>query len=210
MAGFTKAFLQAFIENASDTMNEQKEYLIDLDAALGDGDLGLTMSTGFQKAREFVPTYQKDDMGMLLYQIGMVFAQAVPSTMGTLVASGFMKAGKALKGKTEFDLADIATLAESFVEGIMERGKAQPGQRTIVDSLYPAAQAVKAACEAGKPAQDALADAVKAAEAGVEASKDMEPCFGRAVYFAEKTKGIPDQGAIVGRMLYEAMLKAVQ
>ena len=199
------AALSDFIVEAAGLMEQNKDYLIELDAAMGDGDLGLTMTAGFGKAREFVASAHETDVGRLLMKIGMTFAQAVPSTMGTLIASGFMKAAKAVMGNTALDVAGTATFAEGFVNGIMERGKGKPGDRTIIDSLYPAAQALRAAADAGKSLVEGCADAQQAAEQGVEQTKQMMPQFGRAVYFGEKALGRPDQGAIVGALFYQAL-----
>lgn len=204
MANINRDQVVAFINKASALMEENKDYLYELDAALGDGDLGITMTTGFGKAVEEVAKSDEADLGKLFMLIGMTFAKAVPSTMGTLVASGFMKAAKALKGKAELDTGDLATFAESFVTGIMERGKAKPGDRTIIDALNPAYLAIKAAAEQGADPAAAAAAAVKAAEEGIEATKSMKAAFGRGVFFGDKVLGRPDQGAVVGCLLYKA------
>lgn len=193
-----------FINKASDIMNENKDYLIELDSALGDGDLGLTMSTGFGKAKEEANKSDEQDLGKLFFLIGSTIAKAVPSTMGTLVASGFMKSAKALKGKTELTLGDLATFAEEFVTGIMERGKAKPGDRTIIDSLKPAAESLRNDAEAGSDIKQAIEKAYSAALEGVEATKNMKAAFGRGVFFGDKVLGKPDQGAIVGSLIYKA------
>lgn len=193
-----------FINVASGIMDENKDYLIELDAALGDGDLGLTMSTGFGRAKEEGNKSSETDIGKLFMLFGMTFAKAVPSTMGTLVASGFMKAAKALKDKTELATAEFATFGTEFVTGIMERGKAKPGDRTIIDSMHPAALALQASAEQGDDLAQAVKAAVKAAEEGVEATKNMKSAFGRGVFFGDQVLGRPDQGAIVGLLIYKA------
>jgi phosphoenolpyruvate---glycerone phosphotransferase subunit DhaL len=143
-------------------------------------------------------------------QTGMVFARTVPSTMGTLIASAFLKAGKGASGKTELTAEDLADFAENFYRGIMERGKAQRGNRTIVDSLAPAADALRKAAEEGLPLSECCKRALKGAEEGVEATKSMLPSFGRAVYFGEKALGRPDQGALVGLYIYQALANATK
>ena len=198
-----KAALLAFFDAAADTMAAKKEYLIELDAAVGDGDLGLTMSAGFAKIKEALHESADDDLGKLLMLAGMSIAKAVPSTMGTLVGSGFMKAAKALRGKTEFTLGDIATLLEEFTTGLMERGKAQPGDRTIIDAMFPAAQALRAA--QGGSFESALEAAAAAAAQGVEQTKTMTGKFGRSVFYGDQVLGKPDQGAIVGQYIVEAL-----
>lgn len=198
-----------FFDAAASTMHAQKDYLIALDAALGDGDLGLTMSTGFQKMKEAVHESTEVDLGKLLMLAGMTIAKAVPSTMGTLVGSGFMKAAKALKGKEVLQPADFATLVDAFVAGLMERGKASPGDRTIIDALYPAARSLEKSLADGASLSNMVADAAAAAEAGVEATKNMKAAFGRGVFFGDQVLGKPDQGAIVGMYIMQAWKTAL-
>ncbi len=202
--GFT-----SFIEHASSVMDENKDYLIELDANLGDGDLGLTMSKGFSKAKDFVLAGSEDPLPKFIMKTGMVFAKEVPSTMGTLVASGFMKAGKAVNGMDALDAAGAALFAKSFAEGIMERGKAKVGQCTIVDALFPAGEAFTKAAEKGKSLAECAKASYEAAVKGMESTKDLEPCFGKSAVFAEKAKGVVDQGAVVGMLFFKALYESV-
>ena len=127
---FTKENFIKAIEQCSALMEQNKQYLIDMDSAFGDGDLGLTMTAGFAAAFEFVSGSGETDMGKLAAQMGMAISKKVPSTMGTLVASGFIAAGKALKGKTALEADDLALFFKSFVEGVKSRGKADVGDRS--------------------------------------------------------------------------------
>lgn len=206
---FTKESLQAVMKCCSDLMEENKQYLIDLDSALGDGDLGLTMTAGFAEGVSFVNSSAETDLGKLTMQMGMAISKKVPSTMGTLVASGFMGAGKAAKGKTELNAADFAAYMEGFVAGVMNRGKAAPGDRTLVDSLHPASEALSKSVAGGKDIGPALEDAVTAALAGVEATKTMKPKFGRAVYYGDQVLGKEDQGAVVGSLIFRGFKNAL-
>ncbi len=203
--GLTREDVIRFVNKASEIMDENKDYLIELDAASGDGDLGLTMSKGFQAAKDFVNGSDETDIGKLLFQAGSAMAAAVPSTMGTLMSSGLLSVGKAWKGKDALTDEDFAAFSSAYYEGVQKRGKANPGERTLLDSLSPAAEAVKAAAEGGAADVRALADAAyKAALDGVEATKDMAPVHGKAFVHREKLHGVPDQGAIVGSLLYKA------
>lgn len=185
-------------------MNEKKEWLIELDGAMGDGDLGLTMGTGFAKASEALKDLNEQDVGKLFVKAGMVFAQSVPSTMGTLMATGLMKGGKTIQGKHEVSLSDMAEMLSEFVEGIMARGKAKPGDKTIIDSLYPAVQALKSAAEEQKSLEEGLSLAYQAAVQGVEETKNMISKHGRAAYYQEKSLGKQDPGATVGMLFIKA------
>jgi len=198
-----------FFDLASEAMLSHKDYLTELDAALGDGDLGLTMTTGFHKAAEAVHGTDEADFGKLFMLAGMTMAKAVPSTMGTLVASGFMKAAKALKGTPSMGLPELFSFVDEFVIGIMERGKARPGDRTIIDSLYPAARFLEKAADQGLSLPEAAKGAFAAAEDGLEATKNMKAAFGRGVFFGDQVLGKPDQGAAVGVYLIEAWKKTI-
>lgn len=205
---FSVDLLKKAIKCCSDLMEVNKQYLIDLDSALGDGDLGLTMTAGFAEALNFVTSSTENDLGKLTAQMGMAISKKVPSTMGTLVASGFMGAGKSAKGHQLLNGDEFAAYMEAFVAGVMNRGKASAGDRTIVDSLDPAADALKEAVQNGDDLKTALEKAVKAASAGVEATKQMQPKFGRAVYYGDQVLGKEDQGAVVGKLIFEGFAKA--
>ncbi len=203
----TRDTVLAFFDAAADIMNEKKQHLINLDAALGDGDLGLTMSTGFETAKKTAHSSAEADLGKLFMQVGMAIAKAAPSSMGTLVGSGFMRSAKALKGKTEMTADDLALFMREFVSGLMDRGKTKPGDRTIIDALEPAARALEQSAHMGLfAAADA---AVQAAEAGVEATKGMLAAVGRGVFYGDQVLGKPDQGAVVGLYIMNAWRKAI-
>lgn len=197
-------------ESVAAIFAEKKEELCEMDAAMGDGDLGLTMNKGYAA----LPSLLRDnsaegDIGKMLAKGGMKMSSVVPSTMGTLMSSGIMGAGKALKGKTELEPADLITFYRAFADGLAKRGKTQLGDRTILDALD--AGAVKAA--EVDPAEGFLAvatAAVEGAKAGVEATKDMIPKYGKAAVFAAKAKGIADQGAVAGCYLDTAILNYFQ
>ena len=193
--------LKAIFNNLDAVMAENKEFLITLDASVGDGDLGITMTKGFGGAIQAISTLDEPDVGQLMAKAGMAIAQAAPSTMGTLVGSGFMKAGKAVKGKTELTLADLAEAMAQFVEGIMARGKAKPGERTLIDSMFPATQALQQAATNGASLEEGLKSAYDAACQGLEATKEMVPQHGKQVPHREKSRGIQDPGATVGMLI---------
>lgn len=206
----TREEVVRFVNKASDIMNENKDYLIELDANSGDGDLGLTMSKGFEAAREKVNASDEADLGKLLFAAGSAIASAVPSTMGTLMGSGMLGAAKALKGKESLDAVGFAAFAKGYYDGVQKRGKANPGERTLLDSLKPAADAALEAAEGGcDDAKEIAQKAYDAACAGVEATKEMAPVYGKAFVHREKLHGVPDQGAIVGSLLYKAWTEAL-
>jgi dihydroxyacetone kinase-like protein len=185
-------------------MEEHKQHLTELDAALGDGDLGLTMPRAFGAAYEEAAGSEEADVGKVLMRAGIAMARAAPSTMGTLVATGFMRGGKAVAGLDELTTGGLAAFFQAFVAGVMERGKAQPGEKTIIDSLKPAADALSAAGSADL--DRSLAAALEAAEAGLDAARDMVAKHGRPAYYGEQSRGRQDPGATVGVLIVSGFL----
>ena len=171
-------------------MNEKKDWLIELDSVAGDSDLGLTMSDGFAAAAEAAAGSDAADVGRLAYQAGKAMAAAVPSTMGTLMASGLMNAGKQLKGQEE---APDAAFFEALYDGVQNRGKAQPGEKTFLDGMLPAVEALKE----GKTPQE-TADIAWAA---FENTKGMLAKHGRMAIRGEASRELPDPGAAVAALL---------
>ncbi len=173
-------------------MAEKKDWLIELDSVAGDSDLGLTMSDGFRAASEAAAVFSQPDLGKLAYQAGKAMAAAVPSTMGTLMASGLMNAGKALKGLTE---AEDAAFFRAYLEGVENRGKARPGEKTFLDGLLPAVEAL----ETGASPEEASRIAWEA----FENTRDMLACHGRMAIRGEASRGLLDPGAAVAALLIQ-------
>lgn len=186
-----------------DLFVSKKDELCEMDAKLGDGDLGLTMSKGYAALPDLMRAEAagaEGDIGKLLMKAGMKMSALVPSTMGFLMSTGVMEGGKALKGKTELDGAGLAAYLTGFAAGVQKRGKCETGQRTIYDAVLPAAEAAaKVVADDPAASLSAVIDAaVKAASEGVEATKDMVPVFGKAAVHAAACAGVPDQGAVAG------------
>lgn len=201
-------YLVSFLREAKDIMAENREYLINLDSVVGDGDLGLTMSDGFLAAYEAVTEKGETDAGRLLYQAGKAMSTAVPSTMGTLMASGLMQAGKALKGNTELSPGQVAELFQAYLEGVANRGKAKIGDKTFLDGLAPGVEALKEAVEAGEDLPTASAKAAAAAQKGFENTVGMLAVHGRAATRGEASRKLQDPGAAVAALLMKALEKA--
>lgn len=202
--------LEGLFAKIKDVMIENKDWLFELDSAMGDGDLGITMSTGFSKVYEMISVLEEEDIGRVFIKVGMTLAETVPSSLGTLIATGFMRAGKIIKGKTEVDLSDSVSMASAFVEGIMARGKTELKEKTIIDSLYPAFQALKLASEDGRDLKEAFKKAYEAAKDGAEATKEMLPKHGRSVWYGEKSIGKKDPGAVAGMLLIKAFYEYLE
>lgn len=188
---------------------EKKEELCEMDARLGDGDLGLTMSKGYGALPGIMREEAEGaggDIGKLLMKAGMKMSSLVPSTMGFLMSTGVMEGGRALKGKQELDRDGLVQYLTGFAAGVQKRGKCEAGQRTIYDAILPAAQAAQE--EAGKEGatlESVMEAAYAAAQAGTEATKDMVPVFGKAAVHAAQCAGVADQGAVAGCYLIRGM-----
>ncbi len=145
-------------------MEANKSVLTELDSVVGDGDLGLTMSDGFAAAARYAQQSEERDLGRFFYMAGKAMASAVPSTMGTLMASGLMQAGKAFKGRETLGLTEAGVLFQAWYDGVQQRGKAQPGEKTFLDGMAP----VLAALLAGEEPLTAARNALLQAQQGVQ------------------------------------------
>ena len=201
MTSLTASDISALFRQLRETMEENRDRLTKLDAALGDGDLGITMAKGFTEAASAVEDEDATDIGRLLMRAGMTIAGHAPSTMGTLIASGFMKAGKELKGSESVDLGGILTLFSAFTNGIRERGKAEPGDKTIIDALVPAVGVLQNAAGNNASLREALDTAYKAAVEVAESTRSMTARHGRPSYYGDRSVGKEDPGSVVGVLI---------
>lgn len=193
------------ITSISDIMTENKDYLVSLDQQNGDGDLGISMSSGYEAIKNYVIASEERDLGKLLMKCSSVFNEAAPSSLGTITAFGFMGMAKALKGKEEATFAECADALDAGLNKIMEKAKSKPGEKTILDALYPAIEVLKNSDGSDKVA--ALKSAAEAAAEGSENTKNMKSVHGRAAYYAEKSIGTLDGGSVVGKLIFEAIYK---
>lgn len=202
----SKSDLTGMLNRIKDLMLEQKEELISLDSVMGDGDLGLTMEAGFVRICEnFSSLEQEKDLGIFLKKSGFAMAAAAPSTMGTLVATAIIKAGDAVKSKQCIDKSDIPLMLNNAITGIEQRGKAKRGDKTILDSLYPAYEACQSAVDEDRPLSEIFRMAYEGAKQGVEATKAMQSVHGKAAVYREKTIGRQDPGATVGMYIFKGI-----
>lgn len=181
------------------------ERLRELDAAIGDGDLGITMTIGFGAVVEGLDALADQDIATILLRSGMAFNRKAASTFGVLFATMMMRAAKEAKGLEQLALGDLARMAQAAAEGVMERGKAQLGDKTLLDALVPAAQSLQAAAETGTPLATALREAAGVAADGATATIEMKSKSGRSSWFAERTVGAQDPGATAIQMMFESL-----
>ncbi len=197
----------AILQSIAGTMEKNRDYLVELDRVVGDGDLGLTMAAGFAGAAKDAAGMNETEPGKLFMKAGMAINKHAPSTMGTLMATGFMRGGKAVAGKAALTSEDMAVFFQAFLDGLLERGKAKPGDKTVIDAAMPAAEAAKAA--AGRPLPFALSAVLACAEQGLEAGKEMMSQHGKAAVFREKTVGLIDPGSAAFCLMLKGFYDAV-
>lgn len=178
-----------------------------LDAEVGDGDLGVTCRLGMKAALDLLPTLKEASLGDLILKAGLAFNSAGASTFGALVASAAMRAAKYTKDNAlaAWDLPAVIGVLTSATQGIEQRGKAARGDKTLLDALWPAIEALEAAHKNGKDLAGALADAAAAAEAGAEATRPLRSKFGRAAWMQDRTVGVKDAGAAVAAMVLKSI-----
>lgn len=208
METINKNKLKDVFSNILASMNDAKEELIALDGSMGDGDLGLTMCAGFKAVHDEYDTLEENDLGKLLMKLGMKMNSTVPSTMGTLISTCILKAGSKVKGKTELTLTDLAEMAQAAVDGVMERGQSKIGDKTMLDALAPAAQALQKAATDNMDLKAAHALAYQASCQGVENTKNLKSVHGRAAYYSEKSIGRQDPGATAIMYIFRGIANA--
>lgn len=204
----SKQVVAAF-ERAAARMLELEDYLNRLDAAMGDGDAGITVAKGARGLQEFLATNAPgDDLGKFIANAGMTFNKTAPSTLAALTATACMRAGKEAKGLTQLDAPMLVKMLQAADLGIQERGKTKPGDKTIVDALHPAVNAFADAVAQGKNLSEAGQALLQAARKGRDAAIPLRSKVGRASWVGERTENQPDPGAVLFVQLVEVALGA--
>ncbi len=187
------------------TIIENRDYLNELDGAIGDADFGTSISGGFLAVQEILPSLEGLEAGPMLSKVGMTLVSKVGGASGPIYGTIFMKAGQAAGAKTELTASDIAVMLEAAINGVKARGKAEPGEKTIVDALQPAAEAFRKAADADCSLEKCGSQAAAAARAGAESTKNMIATKGRAHYVGDRSLGHKDAGATSIALLFEAI-----
>lgn len=177
------------------TLQENRDYLTQLDSAIGDADHGINMDRGFRAVTEKLSAQVEMDIGSLLKLVGTTLVSTVGGASGPLYGTAFLRAGIAMAGKRELYENDYIVLLEAAVEGIKARGKAQPGEKTMLDALAPALTAAKEAEEQHLDLVEITRRASEAAEAGMKETIPLVATKGRASYLGERSAGHQDPGA---------------
>ncbi|MBU3197852.1 dihydroxyacetone kinase subunit L [Clostridium estertheticum] len=198
------------LNKIAEVLEKNKIYLSELDAAIGDGDHGINMNKGFNA----VVTKLKDDdgldIGVILKKTGMALVSNVGGAAGPLYGTAFMKAAAAINGKADIDVKDYIEILEAALGGVMMRGKAQRGEKTMIDAIAPAIVAMEEAEDAGKNPLEVLKASKDAAMQGVEYTKTIIATKGRASYLGERSIGHQDAGATSSYLILNTVYEEVK
>ena len=201
------AWARRWIELAAADIAEQRDYLVDLDRAIGDGDHGENMDRGFKAAVEALGQAQPASVAEVLKTVAKTLMSTVGGAAGPLYGTAFLRASKAA-GDGELDGAGVAAVIAGALDGIQARGKATTGEKTMVDAWTPALEAARAAAESGSDGAAVLEAAATAAESGAAATEPMRATKGRASYLGERSIGHLDPGAVSTSLILRAAVRA--
>lgn len=189
----------------ADVLHENAAYLTQLDSPIGDADHGTNMDRGFAAVRGKFPTMETMDSATQLKTVGTTLVSTVGGSSGPLYGTAFLRAGGAVAGKSELEAADVVAMLDAFVGGIIARGKAHTGEKTMVDALSPAIEAAKAALSENKSLAEITSRAASAAEEGMKATIPMLATKGRASYLGERSIGHQDPGATSSYLMLRSL-----
>jgi len=197
------SWLQAYIQVISENM----EYLTELDSAIGDADHGANMNRGFQAVLAKMPSMEDKDVGTILKTVGMTLLSTVGGAGGPLYGTFFIQAGTKLAGKMELTLADWAAAVEAATNGVINRGKASVGDKTMIDALTPAVEVLNEAVRQDLSVSEGLKKSAEAAENGMKSTIPLVARKGRASYLGERSAGHQDPGATSSFLLLDTAAK---
>lgn len=193
----------------ADAIHDQRQYLTELDAAIGDGDHGINMDRGFTTVRTRLEGSTERNIGAVLKLVGSTLVSTVGGASGPLYGTAFLRAGTALDGKDTLNLDDVCAAMDAAVGGIIQRGKATTGEKTMLDALVPAQESLYKSRDEGISMVAALKRAADAAEAGAKATEPMLATKGRASYLGERSIGHLDPGATSAALMLRTVANAV-
>lgn len=195
MSAINFDILISLLNAAANVIIKEQGVLTELDAAIGDGDFGMSLSNGFSKVRSNLSEIEKTNIGDILKKVGMTLTASTGGVSGPIWGTAFLRAGLKAGDKKEVDLSDLSEMMQAALEGIQARGEAKLGDKTLVDALSPAVKEIKKASEENTSISEALKRAAKAARKGSDKTVDMIARKGRASYLGERSKGHRDAGS---------------
>lgn len=202
--------VQSAMRRVAVVLQANATYLTELDQAVGDGDLGITAGKMADALEAYANEPVESDLGRYLAGSGMAINRVASSTMGTLLATALMRAGKEAKGKAVLSVDDLSSMLMAAKVGIQERGKANLGDKTVLDAPAPTAAALSEALSQGDTLQRAADKALGAARSGLESVTPLRSRVGRAGWVGERTEGRVDPGCAIFVIIFEALLDKEQ
>ncbi|NWF80779.1 MAG: dihydroxyacetone kinase subunit L [Chloroflexi bacterium] len=199
-----------FSETVAARVKDQRDYLTELDAAIGDADHGVNLDRGFSVVLTRLPGLAETDIGTILKTVGTTLVSTVGGASGPLYGTAFLRAGMVTAGCRTLGPAEVAAALTAALEGIQTRGKATRGEKTMIDAIAPLVDAFQAALAAGDDLVPAMRQAVQACEAGMRATIPMLATKGRASYLGERSIGHQDPGATSAYLMARAMLDVLE
>lgn len=191
------------ISSIAKEMTDNRDYLVELDQRNGDGDLGISMSEGFNALVEVLNKTEETDLGKVFRDLSKTFNESAPSSLGTILSFGLMGIAKELKGKTEVSRQEFSVALEKGLDNILDKTGSKVGEKTIIDSLSPGIESLLSS--GSEEDKAAFQNAYEASKAGAEKTKEMMAVHGRAAYYGEKSLGLVDGGAVVGTLIFKGM-----
>ena len=205
----TTAMIEAWLQRAAAVLDENKGYLTDLDAAIGDADHGANIARGFNAVAQKLAVQPDQSLGALFKTAGMTLMSAVGGASGMLYGNFFLKAAAVAGDRAALTTAELLAVLEAGRDGIVQRGRAEVGDKTMIDAWTPALTALKTALDAGESAPVALAMCAAAAEAGMCATIPLQARKGRASYLGERSIGHQDPGATSTYLILRTLVETL-
>lgn len=199
-----------FLSTLADQMLVHEDRLRELDAQIGDGDLGISVTLGMKGMKEGLLELADEDMGNIIARSGTNFNRAGASTFGAIFATGLLRAGQQVREHSTITVADLARMFEAAVEGIKQRGGAEVGDKTVLDVIVPMAEELKQAADSSADLLAAVQASQQRCHQALEETAAMEGKHGRAGWLKEKTVGVPDPGATAIALMMDCFLGFVQ
>jgi dihydroxyacetone kinase-like protein len=194
------------INEIADVIIENKKYLTQLDSAIGDGDHGINMTKGFKKVKEKMEAKDYENNKELIKTVAMTLISTVGGASGPLYGTAFLNISKIIPD-ADFDLDSIIEIGETAVAGIQKRGKAEAGEKTMLDTIIPAVDSLKESKENGDSVEKALKQCKNKAEEGMKATIDMQATKGRASYLGKRSIGHQDPGATSSYLMIKTVVE---
>ncbi|MEL7036114.1 MAG: dihydroxyacetone kinase subunit DhaL [Cyanobacteria bacterium J06592_8] len=205
----TKDKIINWLQSIATIIEQNKDYLTELDAAIGDADHGINMNRGFQKVITQLPTVADKDIGTILKTVSLNLISSIGGASGPLYGTFFLKASVAVSGKQALTETDMSALLTAGLDGIIQRGKANLGDKTMLDALSPAVATFNQAVDSGSDTIAALEQAVLAAENGMKQTIPLVAKKGRASYLGERSVGHQDPGATSVYLILKTLWKTL-